>query len=316
MATIKDIAKMTGYSLMTVSRALNEPQKVKEETRQKIIEAVQKCGYVQNVVARSLAKGMTSTIGLYMPASLNTTSRFVAQTISSVAERLGERGYSVSFRRQLSADYPCDGIIAAGLNIDEEDEFMRISQIKPAVLYGNSEKFANWVDVDNYKGIFDMTKYVIDKGHRKIAYIGMHYPAHYVVQRQLGYADALKSCGIELQGDLIYSCENTEDGGFRACEILLSKVRPTAIVCATDLIAIGCMHSLQRHDIRIPSQVAICGFDGFGMEYTVFPTLTTVKQPLHDMGVKLADAVVSLINGKKMEKGIFVEPTIELGGSV
>ncbi|MCM1289236.1 MAG: LacI family transcriptional regulator [Corallococcus sp.] len=316
MATIKDIAKMTGYSLMTVSRALNEPQKVKDETRLKIMEAVQKCGYVQSVVARSLAKGMTSTICLYMPSTLNTTSRFVAQTISSVAERLGERGFSISFRRQLSADFPCDGIIAAGLNIDEEDEFMRISQTKPAVLYGNSERFVNWVDVDNYQGIYDMTKLVIEKGHRKIAYIGMHYPAHYVEQRKLGFTDAMKSCGIELKNEYIYSCENTEDGGFKACEILLSKVRPTAIVCATDLIAIGCMHSLHRHDIRIPSQVAVSGFDGFGMEHTVFPTLTTVKQPLYDMGIKLADAVLAMINGNKQEKGIFVKPTIEIGGSV
>lgn len=315
MVTINDIAKIAGVSVMTVSRALNEPERVSEATRNRIMVIVDKLGYVQNRGARSLAKGCAFNIGLYIPSDLDSTDIFVARTVSAIGERLGSLGYSLSFRRRMSVDGNCDGMIAVGLHIDEEDEFMRISEQKPAVLYGNSRKFCNWVDVDNYKGIYNVTKYIINKGHKKLAYIGMDFSAHHVEQRRCGFTDALQNSGLIPDERLIIGTDNTEVAGFNACERLLAAGSPTAIVCATDLIAVGCMHALQRRKISIPGDIAVSGFDGFGMEKTVFPKLTTVKQPLFDVGVKLADTVVDMISGKAPREGIYIEPDVLVGES-
>lgn len=314
MATIKDIAKMTGVSVMTVSRALNEPELVKPSTREKIMEAVGRAGYVQNRVARSLIKGCTYNICIYIPSTLDATEPFVAQTISSIGERLGEHGYSLSFRRSISLDDNFDGIIAAGFNIDDEEKFMRISEARPAVLYGNSDKFGNWVDVDNYRGSYNITDYVAKRGYRDIAYIGLDFASNYVKQRKQGFADALKANGLPLRDELSVETSNSELSGFAACERLL-EFAPKAIVCATDMLAVGCVHALQRKHLRIPSDVAVTGFDGFGIEKTVFPMLTTVRQPLYDVGRRLADAVVDMINGKEQTEGIYIEPELIVGES-
>ncbi len=315
MATINDIAKITGFSVMTVSRALNEPDRVREDTRKKIMAAIDKLGYVQNRGARSLAKGCAFNICLYIPSVLDSTEAFVAQTVSAIGERLGYLGYSLSLRRRMAVDDNCDGMIAVGLNIDDEEEFMRISAQKPSVLYGNSNAFANWVDVDNFKGVYDVTEYIIGKGHRNIAYIGMDYNEHYVLQRKAGFLRALEDHGLSCPDNMIIISDNSEAAGFNACERLLDTASPTAVVCATDLIAVGCMHALQRKKIAIPEKIAVSGFDGFGFENTVFPKLTTVKQPLYDMGVKLADTVIGMINGKIPEKGIYVAPHLMIGES-
>lgn len=316
MATIKDIAKMTGYSAMTVSRVINNPEVVKKETRDKIMAAVEEVGYTQNRVARSLIKGCTFNICVYIPSSLDATESFVAQTISAIGEELGNLGYSLSLRRKIIVDDNFDGIIAAGLNIEDEEIFEECAKVKPAVLYGNSERFSNWVDVNNYRGIYKMTQYIIDKGHKKIAYMGMNYNAHHVLQRQQGFLDAMRDNGLEVPDGYIAIADNKEQAGFDACGELLSRVTPTAIVCATDLIAVGCMHAIQRKGIKIPSQIAVSGFDGFGIENTVFPRLTTVRQPLYKVGVMLADAIVDSINGNPPRKGIYVEPDIVIGESV
>lgn len=132
MATIKDIAKITGCSVMTVSRALNNPELVKEETRNKILAASQKVGYVQNRGARALVKRCTFNICVYIPSSLEATETFVAQTVSSIGEQLGKLGYSLSLCRKISPEHNFDGVIAVGLHIEEEDAFISLSKQKPA----------------------------------------------------------------------------------------------------------------------------------------------------------------------------------------
>ncbi len=316
MATIKYIAKITGCSVMTVSRALNNPELVKEETRKKILAALESLGYVQNRVARALVKGCTFNICVYIPASLEATETFVAQTVSSIGEQLGKRGYSLSLCRNVAFEHHFDGVIAVGLHIEDEDEFIALSKEKPAVLYGNSEKFTNWVDVDNYRGLYKITELVLGKGHKKIAYIGMNHHARHVVQRKQGFLDALAAHSVTPSEDMIISTTNSEQAGFDACERLLERSGPTAIVCSTDLIAVGCMHALQRRGISVPDGIAVTGFDGFGYENTVFPKLTTVKQPLYEAGVRLADAVINIINGKRQQDGIYIEPEIKNGESV
>lgn len=309
MVTVKDIARMTGVSAMTVSRALNEPHLVKEETRQKILKAVEESGYVQNRVAQSLIKGCTNTVCVYIPASLGATTNFVAQTISAIAERLGEFGYGLLLRRSISPkDRSYDGVIVIGIHIDEEDDFIELSRAIPAVLYGNSERFSNWVDVDNYRGIYALTEAALKKGHTKLAYMGMGFSSRHVVQRRQAFLDALRA--HDICDPVLVTCENDEKASFVACKKLLEKEKVTAIVCATDLIALGAVHAIQRLGMKVPDDIAVTGFDGFGYEDTVVPNLTTAKQPLREVGIRLADTVIRMINGEQIESGVYVEPTL------
>lgn len=316
MATMKDIARETGFSIMTVSRAINEPNLVKPDTYERIRAAADKLGYVQNRMARSLVTGRAYNICVYIPPSLEATDTFVAQTVSTIGERLGMLGYSLIVRREMTTDDNYDGVIAVALNIEDEEEFVRISEVKPMVLYGNSNRFTNWVDVDNYRGMYKMGQYLLQKGYSDIAYIGLGNHEHFVVQRKQGLLDALEAGNVHVPEDMMLVAENTEDGGFAAAQTLLERRMPRVIVCATDLIAVGCIHYLQRNQISVPDQVAVSGFDGFGFERMVSPNITTVKQPLSAVGVKLADAVVEMIEGQKMTAGIYVEPTLREGKSV
>lgn len=316
MVTMKDIARETGFSVMTVSRAINDPNLVKPDTYEKIRKATDKLGHVQNRMARSLVTGRAYNICVYIPPSLEATDTFVAQTVSTIGERLGTLGYSLVVRREITTDDNYDGVIAVALNIEDEDAFISLSAEKPMVLYGNSNKFTNWVDVDNYCGMYKMGQYLLQKGYSDVAYIGLGNHERFVRQRMQGLLDSLKNGGVDVAQDMILVAENTEDGGFVAAQTLLKRRMPRMIVCATDLIAVGCIHYLQRNHISVPEQVAVSGFDGFGFERMVSPNLTTIKQPLYSVGVKLADAVVGMIEGKKMGAGIYIEPVLQEGKSV
>ena len=222
--------------------------------------------------------------------------------INNVVERLSDGG-----PQQVPVFSPDGNMVA----------FVRDNNIfLVKLLYGNSERFNNWVDVNNYRGVYKMTEYIISKGHSKIAYMGMDFHAHYVAQRKQGFLDAMRAAGLEVPPGYVVSADNSEQAGFDACVRLLAAAEPTAIVCATDLIAVGCIHALQRRNVKIPAQIAVSGFDGFGIENTVFPKLTTVRQPLYDVGIRLADAVVDSINGRPLKHGIYIEPEIKAGESV
>ena len=317
MITIKDIAKMANCSVMTVSRVLNDYKYVNEDLRKRVQEVIKSSGYVQNNVARSLVQGCTHTICLYIPSELNSSETFVAQTLSAISEKLGNCGYSIMLQRQIPHAQNFDGLIAVGLNIDDEEKFMRFSSLKPSVLYGNSDAFSEWVDVDNFMGMYKITKMVIEKGRKNIAYVGFSYNARYVVQRKEGFIKAMQDSGFDINEDMMLATDNTEADGFSACETLMNMENPPdAIVFASDLIAVGGVHALNRRKISIPKQVAVTGFDGFGLENMVFPKLTTVKQPLAKVGEQLAEAIMDMIIGIKLKKGIYIEPTIVEGESL
>lgn len=307
---------MTGFSVMTVSRVLNQPQLVKPETYQKVMAVINESGYVQNRVARSLVTGRAHNICIYVPSSLDADTSFVAQTVSAIGEKLGTLGYSLTFRREMADDVNFDGIIAMGLHIDEEKDFVAISEKKPALLYGNSDHFCNWVDVDNYRGMYKMAQYAVDRGHRRLAYIGLAHNSRYVLQRKNGFLDCMRDNGIEVDSNSVLATENSEGAGFEACEHLLDATKPSVIMCATDLLAVGVVHLLKRRHMAIPQDIAVTGFDGFGIENTVFPKLTTVTQPLYAVGVKLAETIVDMINGKTPDEGIYIEPTLSVGETV
>ena len=197
MATLTDIAEKTGFSMMTVSRCFNAPEKVKPETLEIVLKVAKECNYVPNTVARSLAKRETKIIYVYIPQGLDVSHPFVMQAVASIGEELGKYGYSFLMSRNFYSNESCDGVIAMGLTVDDEDEFIKISAKKPAIAFGNSSKFKNWVDVDNYRGSYLMAEYIFEKGYTNVLYVGIDNLENYSKQRLNGYCDCAKKYALD-----------------------------------------------------------------------------------------------------------------------
>lgn len=316
MNTIADIAKETGYSLMTVSRALNNPEKVKPETRSKILETAERLNYRPNNVARSLALKRTNIVFVYIPKELSATEQFVSQTVTAIGERLGKHRYSFLLSRSLPRDESFDGIIMMGLSEKEQMNLLNSAKIdKPVVLYGNSEDFSAWVDVDNYNGEALVVEYLVEKGYRRIATVAGPQYMHYAIERLNAYKDVLEKYGLEIDENLIEIDEVNEKGGYDCTNRLLERNgNIDAIVCATDTMAIGCIRAIREKGLSVPKDIAVVGFDGFGHENIASPRLTTVRQPLFEVGEKLADVLMEIISGKEPQQ-IKILPTLIIGES-
>lgn len=316
MATIQDVANKAGVSTMTVSRAFNDPNKVKQKTRDKIMAIAKEINFHPSSVARSLAKKCTNIIFVYIPKGLFSTEQFVSQTVTAIGERLGESGYSFLLGRKLPEGESFDGVIMMGLSRDEEKDVLHAKTIdKPIVLYGNSDDFDAWVDVDNYSGEYAAVEYLISKNRKNIAVVAAPQKMRYAEERLKGYKDCLKEHGFSVSEDMIAIGEVNENGGYLAAKGLLEKnINIDAFACATDTMAIGVIRALKEGGYKIPEDVAVIGFDGFGHENVVTPKLTTVRQPLFEAGVKLADTLLSVIEGGALQR-IKILPTLIKGES-
>ncbi len=314
MATIMDIARVTGLSLMTVSRAFNTPERVKPQTLEKIMQAAEALDYHPNNVARSLARKRTGIVFVYIPKGLSATEQFVLQTVTAIGERLGEQGYSLLLSRKLPEGESCDGVIMMGLSHDEEKAAVAKSIAKPVVLYGNSNLFASWVDVDNYRGERLAVEYLLQAGKKNIAAICAPQSMRYAEERLLAYKHCLAEQGMQCEDKVIVG-EANESGGYLCAKQLIAQNQPIdAIVCATDTMAIGCIRALREHGICVPQDIAVIGFDGFGHENVASPKLTTVRQPLYEVGTQLVDTLISLIEGGNAQQ-IKILPTLIEGES-
>lgn len=316
MATIADIARQTGFSTMTVSRAFGAPEKVKPQTRQRIMAVAEELNFHPNNVASSLARKCTNIIFVYIPKELSATEQFVAQTVTAIGERLGEYGYSFLLSRKLPKGEGFDGVIMMGLSHDEERDILKAKQItKPVVLYGNSDDFPTWVDVDNYAGEWLAVEYLIKQGRKNIAAVCAPQKMRYAEERLNAYRDCLRSYGFSVDENKIVMGEANEQDGYLCTKALLSRgVAPDAIVCATDPMAIGCIRALKERGITVPGEVSVVGFDGFGHENIASPKLTTVRQPLFEVGVKLADTLIALLDGEKAQQ-VKISPKLQVSES-
>lgn len=299
--TIADIARETGFSLMTVSRAFNSPDKVSPRTLSKILDKAEELDFHPNQVARSLALKRTNIVYVYIPKELSATEPFVTQTVAAIGERLGESGYSFLLSRELPHKVTCDGVIVMGVNKETEDNLSSLQIERPVVLYGNHPSVPAWVDVDNYEGQKLAVKHLINKGCKNIAYMSAPLYMNYAKERLQGYKDEMERCDREV---VAVECgDNNVSHGYEGAKRLLDMDNPIdGIVCATDYIAVGCINLLKERGYEIPKDISVVGFDGFGYENTTNPRLTTVKQPLYEVGVCLADNLIAMLDDQQPKR--------------
>ena len=316
MVTIKDIAQATGVSAMTVSRYFNEPEKLKPATYEKIKVAVDQMGYQPNIVARLLAKRKTNIICVYIAGDIDPLHPFTLQAITGIGENLGKNGYSMLLSRDGYEKQNCDGIIAMGLNLEQEKELMEMSEKRAIIIFGNNSHKSNWVDINNYIGSYKATEYMIERGYKTIGNIGIDNDKSYSRDRYQGYVDCMRDHKMTIPPKGTVMVPNHEDDGYKAAKQIFEKTKVDGLVCASDALALGVIRFGNEKNLDIPNELGVIGFDGLGYEKLVSPNITTMQQPVYQAGKLLADRMVEVLElGEYVGTEIFIDPILQVNGT-
>ncbi len=307
--TIQDIARAAGVSKSTVSRVLNGTAVVRPEKRKAVEEATKRLGFKPNVVARSLARGRSMTIGVLTQLI---GSPFYDTVAQGVIAGLSGTGYSPIFvdgRWERDEELEgirallgrrVDGLVLIGGDVAGEEIASLCGELPTIVVARHLPgKEHRCLYMDNVDGGYQATQHLIDHGHRRIAIIrGLeHHPD--AIDRFIGYEKALANAGIPFDPDLVCQGDFSADSGEDAVERLLSSgIHFTSVFAANDLTAYGARLALYRHEVAVPDAVSVVGFDDQLESSYVTPPLTTIRQPARAMGELGAGAVLGLIRGE------------------
>lgn len=310
-ATIREVAQQAGVSVATVSRVLNHPSTVHEETRRRVLKAIRATGYTYNAVARSLSTQKTLTIGVIVPAITNPVFALSTRGIQDVSNArgysilLGNSNYSDQAEERLIEVFKekrVEGILFTCSN-PRHPYLRRLKESRfPFVLLYNTpfDPEINFVSVDNYRAAYAMTRYLIELGHRRIGVIsGFFKLSDRSLARWKGFEACLKDNRVPLRPGLHVETELSFEGGRKGMEALLRvKPRLTAVFCSNDFIAMGAMKALREKGLSIPDDVSIAGFDDIEMASYFEPGLTTIHQPAYEMGKKAVELLLDILSGK------------------
>ena len=280
---------------MTVSRVINGEASVRDQTREAVNRAIEELGYSPNKAARSLASAKQTRIALLYS---NPSSSFLSPMLIGVLDQARQSDTqvvvieckpgpdAVGVIEEMSLE-GIDGIILAPPLCDSPSAFKSVKHLEiPAVTIGSSheEHHISALRIDDYSAARQMTQRLIDLGHEHIAFIIGKLEQSASRVRLSGFQDAMREAGLELPSNMLIQGEFSYRSGFECAEALLSlDPRPTAIFCSNDDMAAGAIAAAHRCHLDVPEDLSICGFDDTMLATTVWPEITTVRQPISEM---------------------------------
>ncbi len=305
---------MANVSKATVSRVLNSRAGVGEETRKRVKKIIDEYGYNPSVLARGVSPYKTKTIGMIIPDIMNP---FFPALVKSVDIELSARGYSImlcntdsDLVQEKRAIANCiskrvDGIIIASSLIDSREVREMLKRYGMPVVYvdrGSIDPDADaCVFVDNEYAAYLAVNYLIEHGNEKVAFISGPEKISTSKERLDGYYDALKQNHIEPNQNLIYCGDYTLQSGEKAVEEILKVDNFTALFASNDVMAIGAIRALKARGLSIPDDVEVIGFDNISICELTEPSLTTMEQPLKEMGVLVVQLMFNILGGKPVQ---------------
>jgi len=314
LATIEDVAAIAGVSIATVSRAVNEPEKVADATRRKVNEAIARTGYTTNAMARSLRMRRSKMILILAP---DVGDPNFSNILVGLETEASKRGYGVligntqndatretNYLRFISSNQ-ADGVIlltghlpfGLGGGTDEVRLPPMVAINEPVP--GGQVPF---VGVDNFEGARIAAEHLISQGHRQIAFIGRSSRMVSTL-RERGYRAALSDAGIGIDPMLILDGDGTTESGRQASEhMFVRDVLPSAFLCVNDATALGVIIALNARGYDLPRQFSVMGFDDISFASFVTPSLTTMKQPRSKIGEAAMNLILTLVEGAPVEK--------------
>jgi LacI family transcriptional regulator len=312
-ATIDDVAKLAGVSIKTVSRVVNREQNVRESTREKVQQAIAQLNYRPNLSARNLASQRSHLIGLVYddPSAYEIPSAgYVIRLQQGALRACATADYELlihpcNYRnRHIGAELKAlieqarpDGIVLAAPLSNMLKIVKAISATNtPLVRLSTGEKLHKHYTVvtNDRESCAEMTRYLASLGHKRIAFITGH-PSHKAIKSRFsGYQDGLQQSGLPFSEDLVAAGDNSSGSGEACAKKLLSlEQAPTAIFAANDDMAAGVIREADKLDIDIPGQLSVAGFDNISLAQQIYPSLTTIHQPLAAMAERAALALIN-----------------------
>jgi LacI family repressor for deo operon, udp, cdd, tsx, nupC, and nupG len=317
--TMAGVAALAGVSIATVSRCLNNPERVNADTREKVQKAIRKMGYSPNALAQSFRRGRTNVIMVVMP---HVGCPFLGEVVAGVREGIGGR-YSIviaeaNLRRQtyeevgaMLVSRQVDGLVLLatlppfGTKLEDIGRNRRLPVVVGCESVTEALKDLPAVHIDNFAAAYEATRHLIDLGHRRVAFVSGPAESLLTLDRERGYRAAMAESGFPIADGYVQAAPVNTDGGAAAATALLRlDPRPTAVFCASDEIAFGALHAIQRAGLRIPADMSVMGFDDTRYAAIAHPPLSTVAQPANEIGRRVAARIIEEIEGTSTGAGV------------
>jgi len=332
LVSIKDISTKCGFSVATVSKALNDHNDISESTKELIRKTAKEMGYFPNSSARALKTHRTYNIGVLFvdEAQSGLTHDYFAKVLDSFKVEAEKNGYDITFinkhmgQKKMSyyehSKYRgVDGVVIACIDFQDPDVIELIQGELPVVTIDHVFNNRTAIISDNIKGMRDLITYIYEMGHRKIAYI--HGADSSVTQNRVGsFYKTLGDLGVEVPDEYVKSgiYHDPITTAKLTNELLDLKDPPTCIIFPDDFSCIGGINAIQERGLRIPDDISIAGYDGITLSQVLSPKLTTVKQNTKALGSKAAQKLIALIENPKAAiiERVVVEGEVLYGQSV
>jgi len=330
-ATLKTIAKATGYSITTVSRALAGYDDVADATRAVIQSSAQQLGYFPNLTARQLQKQRTDTIGIILPSvGPRFADPYFSLILAGIGDEIAVSGYDVLISarppgpaeleayRSIVEGRRVDGIVVIRTRLEDERIAYLVERSFPFVAFGRTALDLDYpyIDEDGEAGTYELILHLAQLGHERIAYIAAPQDLTFGYNRHKGYQRALEETGLVYRPEYVEVGDLTRRGGSAAAEKLLAQsMPPTAIVAANDLMALGTMNRLQQKGLKTGFDISVAGFDDIPTAEAL--GLTTLNQPIYRIGHQLSQMLLALIEGQHLaEPKMVLKPKLLIRASV
>jgi DNA-binding LacI/PurR family transcriptional regulator len=315
-ATLADVARLAGVVPMTVSRAINQSGYVSAEVRERVLKAVDELGYRPNILARQLKGQRINAVGVLLPDIANP---FANELLIGIKEVLDAAGYTAfittsggsvekeSAALQSFVDHRIDGLLVAtrGSGLGDKALEQIAAQHVPIVTVGRpvTMEGVDCVSANHYQGAYEAVTHLIERGHRRIGYIGIAKPGSPTPRRFDGYKAALAAADIHFVENYAVRAVDApafateEDGYLGLLELAKLPEPPTAVFARNDFAAFGALRAAHTLGLAVPEQIAIVGFDNIRMTAYTTPPLTTIEQPTVEQGRVAAQFLLDRIEG-------------------
>ncbi|KZN95339.1 LacI family transcriptional regulator [Aeribacillus pallidus] len=317
MVRISDVAKMANVSTATVSRVLSNSGNVKKETAEKVLEAIKKLNYQPNLLARQLRRLETKTVLVVVPDITNTFFSKILRGIEQVAIEndyevlLGDTGNSLEREKgylDILRQKKADGMILLTARL-ESHLLEEISHEFPVVLaceYLEGSDIPT-VSIDNISSARKATEYLISLGHKRIGFLSGPMDVILSRDRLKGFKQGMMQHDIAIEPNLIQEGDFSFESGFNLMTKLLALTEPpTAVFASSDEMAIGAIKAIKAKGLKVPDDISIVGFDDIKFASIFEPALTTVSQPMFEIGQKAMELLIKLIQKDKLEKSQYI----------
>ncbi len=311
LPSIEDVARLAEVSIATVSRVINNSKPVNAETRRRVERAIAATGYRANAAGRSLAMAQSHLLMVLVPDFANP---FYAQIVQGAESATRPAGFKLLLSDATSGDAPhqtaldalynrlVDGVI----NLTHLDDDPKLHATLRDLPWVNCSEFVPesglpYVSIDHRQAAIDAVQFLLNRGHRRIGLVSADETYRWARLRHEGYELAMERAGIAPDAQLVRTAISLDyDAGAQAVGGLLALMEPpTAVFAVSDTLAIGAIKALRRAGRRVPEDIAVLGFDDLPLSAVFEPALTTVSQPMRELGAQAAEILLARLAGQR-----------------